>query len=101
MFSEPSSRVGLRTERERERERERGSCKGEGGSVEGGGEACPRNLQMKREGFSLNAIKFFHFTASPVDSFSSLGAQSLQRNSVFKMGRQGAWRGGGGGAGRG
>lgn len=35
MFSEPSSRVGLRTERERERERERGSCKGEGGSVEG------------------------------------------------------------------
>lgn len=49
---------------------------------------------MKREGFSLNAIKFFHFTAFPVDSFSSLGAQSLQRNSVFKMGRQGAWRGG-------
>lgn len=36
MFSELSSRVGLRTEREREQERERGSCKGEGGSVEGG-----------------------------------------------------------------
>lgn len=31
---------------------------------------------MKREGFSLNAIKFFHFTASPANSFSSLGAQS-------------------------
>lgn len=63
--------------------------------------ACPRNLQMKREGFSLNAIKFFHFTAYPADSFSSLGARS--RNAVFKTGQQGVRRrvGGMGGPGGG
>lgn len=50
---------------------------------------------MKREGFSLNAIKFFHFTASPADSFSSLGAQS--RNATLSSrqdgGGEGGWQG--------
>lgn len=77
MFSELSSRVGVRTEREREREV----------GVKGEKKACPRNLQMKREGFSLNAIKFFHFTASPADSFSSLGAHS--RNATLCSRRDG------------
>lgn len=44
MFSEPSSRVGLRTEREREQERERGSCKGEGGERGGGGKKRVRGI---------------------------------------------------------
>lgn len=52
MFSEPSSRVGLRTERERERERERGSCKGEGGRVEGGGSVSEEFTNEKRRFFS-------------------------------------------------
>lgn len=51
---------------------ERESCRRR---EEEGRQQCPRNLQMKREGFSLNAIKFFHFTASLADSFSSLVVQ--------------------------
>lgn len=51
MFSEPSSRVGLRTERERERERERGSCKGEGGSVEGGGGSVSEEFTNEKRRF--------------------------------------------------
>lgn len=51
MFSEPSSRVGLRTERERERERERGSCKGEGGRVEGGGGSVSEEFTNEKRRF--------------------------------------------------
>jgi len=87
MFSELSSRVGVRTQREGEvnvREEKREWKK-----------VCPRNLQMKREGFSLNAIKFFHFTASPADSFSSLGAQSCNATLSSRWDGRGCWVGGG------
>lgn len=89
MFLELSSRVGLRTQRGKESE-----VGVKGGKKRGKGKkACPRNLQMKREGFSLNAIKFFHFTASPADSFSSLGAQSrnARQSSRRDGGEGGGW----------
>lgn len=58
----------------------------------GGGKkkACPKNLQMKREGFSLNAIKFFHFNDFPADSFGSLVARS--RNCCPQDGATGGGR---------
>lgn len=42
----------------REREKDEG----------GRGRGNLRNFQMKGEGFSFNAIKVFHLTASPADS---------------------------------
>lgn len=47
--------------------------RGEGGRERGN----LRNFQMKGEGFSFNAIKVFHLTASPADS-STPGATSLK-----------------------
>lgn len=76
-------------EKEREKEREKKVGLKEKKTVQGRKKASPRNLQMKREGFSLNAIKFFHFTAFPASSFSSLGAQG--RNAALSS----KWDGGG------
>lgn len=51
---------------------------------------------MKREDFSLNAIKFFHFTDFPADSFGSLGARS--RNALLSSRWDDRrWEGAGGG----
>lgn len=51
---------------------------------------------MKRKDFSLNAIKFFHFTDFPADSFGSLGAR--RRNALLSSRWDDRrWEGAGGG----
>lgn len=92
MFSELSSRVGVRPGTERGREREVSVKRGRKGGWREKKQVCPRNLQMKREGFSLNAIKFFHSTASPADSFSSLEHRAATQCCCLRDGM-----GGGGG----